>query len=79
MRQPAAIDCEEAIRHLFTYLDGELEADRHAEIERHIEECRGCYSRTEFERLLKQRVAELGEEKAPDLLRRRVKALIDSF
>jgi mycothiol system anti-sigma-R factor len=79
MSHPAAIRCEKVIKHLFAYLDGEIEADRHADIERHLEECRGCYSRAEFERLLKSRVAELGEEKAPASLRRRVKALLDSF
>jgi anti-sigma factor (TIGR02949 family) len=79
MNQPAAPRCEEVIRHLLAYLDGEIEADRHADIERHLEECRGCYSRAEFERLLKRRVAELGEEKAPASLRRRVKTLLDSF
>lgn len=79
MRQSAAIPCEEVIRHIFAYLDGEIEADRHAGIERHLEECRGCYSRAQFERLLMRRVAELGEEQAPASLRRRVKDLLDSF
>jgi mycothiol system anti-sigma-R factor len=79
MSRPDAIRCEEVLKHLFAYLDGELEADSHAEIERHLEECRGCYSRAEFERLLKKRVAELGQEKAPAALRQRVRALLDFF
>jgi mycothiol system anti-sigma-R factor len=79
MSEPTAIHCEEVIEHLFAYLDGELEADQHADIERHLEECRGCYSRAEFERLLKKRVADLGDEPAPASLRKRVKALTDSF
>lgn len=73
------IGCEEVIAHIFDYLDGELDAARQAQFDRHLAECRGCYSRAEFEKALKRKVAELGEGKAPEALRRRLKLLLDEF
>jgi anti-sigma factor (TIGR02949 family) len=71
--------CEEVIAHLLEYLDGELDAETQAHIDLHLEECRGCYSRAEFERLLRKKVRGLGDEPAPASLQRRLKALIDQF
>jgi anti-sigma factor (TIGR02949 family) len=74
-----ALSCEQVLEHLFAYLDKALDATTSAEIERHLEACRGCFSRAEFERRLRQRVAETGTVSAPDSLRARIKALTDRF
>jgi len=71
--------CEEVIAHLFAYLDGEMDAARRAEIDGHLQACRGCYSRAEFEKALQAKVRELGEKNAPAKLRQRLKALLDQF
>jgi anti-sigma factor (TIGR02949 family) len=73
------IRCEEVIAHLFAYLDGEMDDEKRASIDRHIEECRGCFSRAEFERKLRKKVEEVGETKASASLRRRLGELIDKF
>jgi mycothiol system anti-sigma-R factor len=73
------VNCEEVLRHLFAYIDQELDAEASAEIERHIELCRGCFSRVEFERRLKAMARETASAEAPERLHRRLKALIDSF
>jgi anti-sigma factor (TIGR02949 family) len=73
------IQCEEVIAHLLTYLDGEIDAEKRAQIDRHLAACRGCFSRAEFEKALRQRVTQLGEEKAPASLQRRIKTLLDEF
>jgi anti-sigma factor (TIGR02949 family) len=73
------IRCEEVIAHLLEYLDGEIDAGKRAHIDRHLQECRGCYSRAEFERVLRKKVAELADEPAPPVLQRRLKALLDEF
>lgn len=73
------IRCEEVIAHLLAYLDGEIDETKRAQIGRHLEECRGCFSRAEFERALRRKVAALGEEKASAKLRRRVDDLIEKF
>jgi mycothiol system anti-sigma-R factor len=73
------IRCEEVIAHLLTYLDGEIDAEKRAQIDRHLAECRGCFSRAEFEKKLRERVTQLGDEKAPASLQQRIKTLIDEF
>lgn len=79
MNAPHTIRCEEVIRQLYDFLDGEIDPNRHAAIEHHLDLCRGCFSRIEFERLLKRRLAELAHEPATPSLRRRVDALLDAF
>ena len=44
------ISCEEAKTRLFEFLDGELAEISHAEVERHVEVCKACYPRFQFER-----------------------------
>ncbi|MFW6084501.1 MAG: anti-sigma factor [Gemmatimonadota bacterium] len=73
--------CEEALKVLAEYLDSELR-DRAPEVadglERHLEVCRSCYSRAEFEKRLKARIAD-GSTAAPDGLRDRMRAMIREF
>jgi anti-sigma factor (TIGR02949 family) len=73
------IRCEEVIAHLLQYLDGEIDAAKRVQIDRHLQECRGCYSRAEFEKVLRAKIEQLGEEKASAALQRRVRSLIDAF
>jgi len=74
------IRCEEVIAHLLMYLDGEIDDDRkRQQIDKHLQECRGCFSRAEFERALRKRVEAIGEERAGAKLRQRVKELIEKF
>jgi anti-sigma factor (TIGR02949 family) len=71
--------CEEALRLLAEYLDRELERPREEALERHLEICRSCYSRAEFERALKARLTELGEETVRPELSDRVHTLVRAF
>ncbi len=71
--------CEEALELLLAYLDHELDDTIWAEVERHLEHCRGCFSRAEFERKLKACLRGAGEHPAPDRLRARIKQLIGAF
>lgn len=73
------ITCEEVLKHLITYLDREIDADDAAEIERHLQDCRGCFSRAEFERQLRARVRATGAAAAPDRLRVRIKEIVEKF
>lgn len=79
MSEHDKIGCEEVVAHLLEYLDGEMDTKKRAQIDRHLEECRGCFSRAEFEKLLRQKIGALGEEPAPPTLQRRLKMLLDEF
>lgn len=46
----AAIDCAGAKERLFDLLDGELDDETVARMRRHIDGCRHCFDRSDFER-----------------------------
>lgn len=73
------VNCEEVLKHLVAYLDRETDAHTTAEIERHLEECRGCFSRADFEKRLKARLRAAGSRAAPERLRARIKKMVDEF
>ncbi len=73
------IDCDEVMRQLFDYLDREVEITAEDEIHHHIEECRSCFTRVEFEKQLKGRVQDAGKDLAPDSLRNRIDDLMKDF
>ena len=78
MTRPA-ISCDEVLEHLFAYLDREIDQETAAEIEQHLERCRGCFSRAEFERRLKAQVRDAGASPASGRLRARIKDIVEKF
>ena len=58
---------------------GGVDAAKRVQIDRHLQECRGCYSRAEFEKALRERIAQLGDVASPAALRQRIRSLIDEF
>lgn len=79
MTEQERIHCDEVVASLLEYLDGELDDARRARIEDHLAECRGCFSRAEFERALRRRLQALVTAPPPDSLKRRLKAILDEF
>ena len=73
------ITCEEVIEQLFDFLDRELDSETSERIDAHLQRCRDCFSRAEFEKRLRARVHDAAETQAPETLHRRLKKLIDSF
>ncbi len=73
------LTCEEVLDQLFAYLDEELDEERLAAIDRHLERCRDCFSRAEFEKRLSARVQETGTAPAPKRLRQRLKKMLDRY
>ena len=79
MTEPSILTCEEALRLLAAHLDGELATGAHADVERHLERCRSCYSRAEFERALKAELAALRTNPVPGAFEQRIRGMIDRF
>jgi anti-sigma factor (TIGR02949 family) len=73
------MDCEQALRRIFEYIDEELDDERREAMQRHFHACRGCFSRMEFERRLKDRVGELREGEASPELQARIRGLLKNF
>ena len=79
MSTPEMIGCEEALKLLALYVDGELESVEHAGVEDHLSICRSCYSRAEFERRLKGELARLRREEVSAAFEHRIRRLIGGF
>lgn len=73
------ISCEEVIKELFAYLDREVDEALGEQIAHHLERCRDCFSRVEFERKLRERLRERTDARAPDRLRQRIQRAIKDF
>lgn len=73
------ISCDEALQHLFAYLDRELDERSRGEMEQHLHRCRSCYSRAEFEKRLKERLRATGHDELPATLAARVQKIVGSF
>jgi anti-sigma factor RsiW len=74
-----AIRCEEAVRLLAAYLDGELDRPEHLDVEQHLDACRSCYSRAEFERRLKSQLLGAGRREPDPAFAARLDAVVRGF
>lgn len=76
--EAAMISCEDALRLVHEFLDGELEVTSAEEVERHFHMCQQCYPHLKLEQAFRDalRRATAGET-APPELRQKVVALLD--
>lgn len=70
------VDCDETIRRLYQYLDGELTDARREEIRRHLDLCGPCVGAYDFEADLHRLIADRCQDRVPDALRERVAAAL---
>lgn len=73
------ISCEEALKRVFDYIDDHIQNTSRDEFEYHIELCRHCFDRVEFEKLLKSRLQALRYKRSSERLRERVEDIIAEF
>lgn len=74
------IGCLRAIEAFYAYLDGELDdPESIAEFEHHMAHCRSCFSRTQMERMLTERMKKTAKSKAPEALKLRLRNLLNKF
>lgn len=79
MTGPEPLDCEEVLRVIFAYLDGELGGADHEQVAAHLERCRSCFSRAQFEQRLKGHLAELASGPVSPAFEQRIRGLIRGF
>ena len=72
---PGDDECLEVLQDVYLYLDGELTADTHTVIRRHLDDCSPCLRKYGLEQDVKALVARCcGNDAAPESLRERVLA-----
>jgi len=70
------VDCAEAVRQLYVYLDGELTEERRLKIAVHLDECGPCADAAGFEAELRAVVSSRCKDRVPESLIARVAAAI---
>jgi mycothiol system anti-sigma-R factor len=65
-------ECNEALRELYVFLDGELTVERRAVIRRHLDDCHDCLEAFDFEAELKMVIARKCTDVPPEHLRDRI-------
>jgi mycothiol system anti-sigma-R factor len=70
------IDCREAVRRMWPYLDRSLELDPTAELEAHLAACKRCCGELEFSREVRGLIATTSKPAMPDDLRDRIEQLL---
>ena len=78
MKKKQTIDCEQALAQIFEFVDHELDARQREAMQEHLHACKGCFSRAEFERRLKQKLTGLRERASP-VTQARIEKLIKSL
>ncbi|MDK2897382.1 MAG: hypothetical protein PWP04_1502 [Candidatus Atribacteria bacterium] len=75
------MDCQEAVKKLYLYLDGEMLSDEERlSFEEHLKLCRQCCKRVEFEKHLWSLIRTNGQEEfLPTTLLTRVEKVITQF
>ena len=72
-------DCNETLRDLQLFLDGELPAEEYEHVLGHLDECLDCYQTFDFQAELKQIIAKkCRTEKMPPGLIERIRACLES-
>jgi mycothiol system anti-sigma-R factor len=66
------MDCEHAIRQVYSYLDGELTLWKRRAIARHLDECPPCADGFSFEVELRQVIVSKCYEEVPAELKERI-------
>jgi len=74
-----AIDCEQALKQVYEYLDHELGAHDSEAMQHHLSICKSCFSRVEFEKRLKEKVKSLREQQPDDSTVDHIKQLMKGF
>ena len=73
------ITCADAVRQLWAYLDGVVDASDQEAIEEHLSFCRRCCGEVEFAEELRGFLAVQAAEELPDDVRARLTATLDKL
>lgn len=79
MKKVKQIDCEQALMRIFELIDHELKGEEREAMQHHIETCKSCFSRVEFERRLKEKLKALREADTTAEARQRIEKLLKAL
>ena len=71
-------DCNETLRELYQFIDGELDEAARKHIQGHLDDCSPCLAAYDFEAELRLVVRNRCVDQVPDTLRRRIAEAIEA-
>ena len=74
-----AINCEEAVIRFNEFMDNYLKGKTRKELVHHINECKHCFQRFEFEQMLKSKVQKLAKKEKNNSLISKIEKMIASI
>ncbi len=73
------IKCEEVLKHLYEYIDNQLDEVSQAEIDEHLKLCKLCCQHYDFELKLREMVVKsCFVQKAPNLLKKKIIEILNT-
>jgi anti-sigma factor (TIGR02949 family) len=73
------IDCREALKLVDAYVDKQAAGDDAHALEKHLESCRHCFDRVEFEQLFKKRLQGLKVDVSSKNLSPKVRQILEDL
>lgn len=74
------IPCTQAVKKMFELLEGKIELSERDKLDVHLDTCRECCNRLEFESLLRKKLQTVNqEEKVPTSLEKKISGLLKTF
>ena len=68
-----------AFRLLADFIDNEMDKTSAAEVKAHLDLCRPCLERVDFEKILRQHFRDKTDHCCPDKVKRQIQKLIENF
>ena len=73
------MDCQDIIEKVFDYIDHEMDAANLAQLKAHLDLCRSCFDRVQFEIVLREHIKIKTHHCCPDKVKIRIQRIINSF
>ncbi len=71
--------CDKIIQSLWEFLDNELDGPQIVEFKKHLDLCRSCFTRAEFEQHLRSHCKKKTEHVCPEKLKLRIQQIIELY
>ena len=73
------LSCEQILQGIWEYLDREMGPEDVAHVQKHLDLCRSCFSRLEFEKRLREAIRTKTLHSCPEKVKNRIKRILEQF
>ena len=73
------LSCEQILQELWQYLDRDLTHEELASVKEHLDLCRSCFTRVEFEKCLREEMKKKTNHCCPEQVKDRIKNLLNLY